>query len=382
MSTTAPQADGNELAQDADVPHARYTKTSRAVYNSQQQVADAWADGKYPTHTNGRLRSSGNFEAIHNDDGSGKLMHYRTREAIRTTNGLVLSNEQCWAAGSAHCSPPRYTDGSVPVSLLEEQFMHLDHSIYDITAIDESTDEDGNFRIVEVANGAYGIVLGRDPSIIDRENRFAFKLDPAELAETEPDDVPAMLMPDGVRYSGLETVDSSEFTKTRLEPDEASAHEAAGGETRPHEYQEDTRMNFQHYRADLQGEVIVRQGEWFFVPVSDDDLPFSVVSSVPDACDACDAAAFDVDETEPVCKACGHRHIENPEFSYKASKRLGSHRPNETVLHGNETYVRGEVRHATNDHNATNLGDTWHRAYTHDRDVTVYGPGRGGGRGD
>ena len=65
---------------------------SKATVLSQDEVAELFAkgiDGKHAAH----LRS-------HN----GILQHYRTIEGVRTVDGVIIENTQCWSAGFARCS--------------------------------------------------------------------------------------------------------------------------------------------------------------------------------------------------------------------------------------------------------------------------------------
>lgn len=364
MSTETQEAEHN------GVPHERYTATKRACYGKQQDVADAWADGKYPTHNGGVLYSSPNFTGYQFKNGTGRLMHYSTREAIRTRNGLILSNGQCWSAGFAHCSTPKNTDGTVPLSAVESE-MDSEHNAYDITRVDTTS----KGTIVEIDNGAYGFAIGRDNSIKNGSRNFIFRLTPEEIAVITPGMFRELLLPDEVATSTKKIVDSREYTKTRLNEHEQQRHEAAGGKLTETErkYGEPRMLNRQYFRADLQKYAIVRQGEWFFIPVREWDMDFSITEGVPRECASCAGTSFDVTFTETVCNECGHVHalIESD-----PDRRLGNHRPRDSVYVNGDTYVRGMVKHSNGDHHGINLGERWHKAVTHDRDVRIFGNGR------
>lgn len=369
-----------------DVPHPSYTASARKAYGSQQGCADAWAEGKFPTHNmtmggGAKLYSSPNFEGIQYPDGRGKLMHYRTREAIRTRNGLVVSNEQCWSAGFAHCSAPRSADATLPLSALES-FLDDEHDVYDV----ERVVKDGLHRVA-VLDG-YGVAFGRDSSAVLGTHPFAFRVSPDEIELAEEIGVEAMidqvLTPDAVEASGLDVVDSSEFTRTKHYNDEKheamiGAHKDAGGETSMIEtgrWRDDYEGIAQHFRADLRGEVVVRQGDQFFIPTARDDVPDEGRdvaadrmgshrplrrgggrSPIPRECEHCGASNFDMlADGEVSCRQCGSdvdRHV----------------------------YAHGEIIHADNDHNAINLGEIWHLVVTHGRDVLTYRTGSPHGHG-
>lgn len=367
-----------EHNQTEQVPHARYTASKRKAYGAQQEVAEAWAEGKYPTHNNGVLYSSPNFRGEQNNDGTGRLMHYRTREAIRTRNGLIISNSQCWSAGFAHCSAPRNTDGNVPLTEVE-RYLEREHDVYDITRIDTAQGR----TVVEIDGGAYGIAFGRDSTITNGPSSYSFKLTAEEIKVIKPTMVDDLLLPDEVAQSNGRMVTSREFTKTRLTETEAQRHESYGGKLTEtaRKYGEARMLNRQHFRANLQGNAIVRQGEWFFIPIYKFDLPFTAGDRLPKECADCGATRFEVNPDGTICKECGHLHVDG--FG-DLDRRLGNHRPREAAYVDSETYVRGTVRHENNDHHMIHLGETWHKAVTHDRDVRVFGTrrSRGFGRGD
>lgn len=133
-----------------------YEVTTKAV-GSQQWVANQWAEGKLPLHDT--LRSStGNFKGHQYDDGSGKLKHYRTIEAVRTLNQTVISNTQCYARGFAHCSTPHaaYCPKRTLESLPLTQLTSLGGdwpSWKHITAVDKRPTLDGENTPAPDANG-------------------------------------------------------------------------------------------------------------------------------------------------------------------------------------------------------------------------------------
>lgn len=388
---------------DPDVPHDRYEESNRKSYDSQQDVADAWAEGAFPTHNVdsggeavlytgspggsrfGRTDDADgrrtNFYGEQRPSGAGTLWHYSTREAIRTKGGLILSNEQCWSTGFAHCSTPHgEVDATVPLSAVE-RFLDDDDTVHDISRVVTDSDSRGKIVVLDTVDH-YGIAIGRDSSARRGTMPFAFRVNPTEIRRAEAEGVDKainfMLRPRAVAESDLRVVDSSEYRKSRLDDDELAAHKAAGGRTTMVESWRGTEeRNPQHFRADLRGECIVRQGEWFFAPDPDADpreqgtldaedelgshraqRQGGARKPVPTECGACGAASLDMDTDGGVaCSECG----------------APQPRP---------VYVRGQIRHVDGDHNSINLGDVWHRAVTHGREVLTYdrNPTAGGRR--
>lgn len=145
-------------------PDDVYEETTKAV-GSQQWVADQWAQGMLPLHETGSpgyrsgrdpgersacvLRSStGNFKGYQFTDGSGLLQHYSTIEAIRSREGLIVGNIECWSRGWAHCSKPRNPscDHTLPLSSLKDHLGRHDPSLYDIESITEGDEIEITFE--------------------------------------------------------------------------------------------------------------------------------------------------------------------------------------------------------------------------------------------
>jgi len=418
---------------DSEVPHPFYTETRRKSYNSQHDVAEAWASGKYPTHNTainsknqqyavlytgspqtadawGRRSSeidgeSTNFYGTQQSDGSGTLWHYNTREAIRLPDGTIVSNQQCWSGGFAHCTVPGDTKYKIPFDALEELLDEHD-TVSDLVNVRGQGEEKewphgkyysrqtrNSIAIIDGENERYGVFFGRDRSIINGNSSFAFRLSDTELRSDATDtieDIPdTLLRPDAVEESDLPVVDSREYTKTRLSGAELDRHLEAGGTTTAvtRKWLDDYEANRQHYRADLQGNVIVRHGEHFLIPRPDlepEEMGHRYAaaqmgshraerfrgarSPMPEMCSNCGSSSFEVG-------------FENPRYGeeYVSDITCGDC--------GNEVerpiYVHGEIRHTDNDHNAVNIGDTWHEAVEHGRDVLMYddNPATGGSGG-
>ena len=402
MSTTDTTTSDSSIESDTPVD---YTVTIRACYDSQQDVADAWADGQFPAHNKdgdgnaylycGETRSSEkskltgdstNFHGIQERDGSGTLMHYNTREAVRLTDGTIIDNQQCWATGFAHCSHPPGVDYKLPLDVVEE-YLDDRHSLEDIQDVygqptysynhgelHKSCTVPDSIVVVETEHARYGVYLGRDSSIANGNEHTAMRLSREQLQqvpEENPEMVPKMfLRPPEVQDTFMSVVDSGEYTKTRLNKREANAHENYGGNITVEERRHNDRnYNYQHFRANMQGSRIVRQGEWFFIPLEEDFTPepltgteeardildnhipsrrWGACSPLPTECEHCGASDMTIQKDGSIdCNDCGS-DIER------------------------SIYVRGQITHANGDHDSVNLGDRWHMAVTHDQEVMMY----------
>ena len=424
MATTQSNSDSDSDSNvhQTDSYDFQYEETNRKSYDCQQDVADAWAEGKYPTHNVGddgavlysgtpsrsggrRRRRSGshdfssrgakgtrcNFYGVQHDDGSGTLWHYSTREAIRLTDGTVISNQQCWATGFAHCSTPTDYDYEIPLDAVEEH-LDFDDTVFDIAGVmgqpqtttyySEYSDEfntrtrisaEDSIVVVNGSDESYGIYLGRDGSIINGESHFSFRLSKDELQSMDaPSDALDLLVPDEVLRSGFDVVDSAEYTKTRLDEDEQEAHLNAGGKLSESQSRwRDQKLNRQHFRADLQGSTIVRHGEWFFIPKPLSEPPEQGSREAADVMDSHRAERFHGARMPlPTECECGSTSFDETDEWFECEN--GHEQPQ-------NIYVCGEVRHTSNDHNAINLGDTWHLAVQHGWRVRTYDDNPGSG---
>ncbi len=325
-----------------EVPHNRYTKTNKTVYGSQHDVAKAWSDGKYPSDDGGTAvvrNSSDNFRGVQRPDGSGVLRHYRTIEAIRTVDGTVISNKQCWARGFAHCTTPPGVDHYLPLTTINNE-MDRDHRLRDISDVIES--DDGKEYVVHVDGMDGAFYVGRDNSIIDGSRTMVIRLNSDQTHFMPSQVTDELLTPAPVRESDLDVVDSKEYTKTRFKDPSDEVKELEGLTKKSRRYGSDYFMNYKQYRDQFQGSRIVRQGEYFFIPAPD---------------------------FKP-----GHESSPSELLSgYDANKVLGNHqvKRDEVWRVDGTLYVRGAIGHKHKDHNQINLGDVWHRVATHDVDVTM-----------
>ena len=388
----------------------RYTLTSRKSFNSQADCMAAWENMEFPTHnlsydrTHGvvaELYSSENFRAYQHPDGTGRVEHYSTDAAIRTRAGTVFNNSQDYGTGFATLTPAQDAVGSVPLDTIESAGVlphGLDkYDLHDYTAASRlSVHSDGEiwdrsatpelitFRRTPEFSDAGGLVIVSDPSSKNHnENTAMFAVTRAEIdAADTVADLETVLVPDAVAESGLDVVPTNQMVPNSQYVRRAEYHTS---------------------RYDDRGDVVQRQGEWFFVPVEDLGETarggLSHVEGVVSECAGCGATRFDVDDHATTCKACGHRHMTDYE---SGTDVMGSHTPTDYLPAGNSTagpshavadggepndesdesddtdessdeiagYVRGTVRH-TDDHYMARLGETWHLAVTHGRDVVV-----------
>lgn len=385
----------------------RYTLTQRKSFPSQGACMNAWENRKFPAHhvstdrTHGmvaRSYSSQNFTAYHHTDGTGRVEHYSTLAAIRTRNGKVFNNTQDYGNGFARVTRASDSDGTIPLTTIQESdILPEGCDIYDITAVHQSQTLRENTRtwqkrqngsqyrvagghptLVELSDGS-GLVIVRDPSAKNsHENTAMFHVTPGEIRGAESvKQLEALLKPEPVKMAEARGMD--------VVATDAMAPNRSGS------------------RYEDRGDVIQRQGEWYFIPVGDDLADatggMSHTDGVPRECTGCGETRFEVAETVTTCKDCGHRHYtESPD----SHDELGSHTPTHFLPAGNSAqevvtdggrdetdetetagYVRGTVRH-TREHYMARLGDTWHLAVTHGRDAVVIDtstPRHGRGRG-
>lgn len=363
--------------------HPDYEVSGKAVYASQTEVAKAWREMKFPAHemtrgNNAAMWNSGqSMMGRQNVDGSGRLMHHRTIAAIRTHNGLVINNDEDWAVGRySYVSPAPRAHGELPLTSLDG-FLQRGERLEDIMGIRAGS----GVKLVEFSQG-FGYVIGRDKTAnVTRENtgRFAFRLDPEEM----------------------ENIRVMEDALDLLTPTEVREAEAEG-------------MSVYEGRPSLwalrRGNQIIRQGEWFFIPMDEDfepeDVPIfkplsqGVLTKTVDDVEQA-PASFPAGNYEPtkVGAGLGIRDTDTGVTYYDgqilplsfgfnhspASALLGRHVPRdfapiydddgETVIGG---YVRGTVRHTWGDHPMINLRERWHRVVTHGREVASLA--RQGGR--
>jgi hypothetical protein len=277
-------------------------------------------------------------------------------------------------------------DGTLPLTTLSEVLEGT--GLFDLVALETEAYPEGTWKVAYFdtsglarRNGqppkTEAAIVGRDPSSLSG-GRFVLPLSEEEVASVAArlsigrirETAKELLRPEAVKRAlkrrGLEVVPLvplplSEYRATRLSEEDLKAHKEAGGRTSTVDrgWGEPYEANLQFFRADLQGDVVVRQGDWFFLPVPEgldlkSDLEVKRASSV-----------------DP-----GRLRRDVPD--------LGAHlmdRGDPLVSSGDCLFVRGLIRHARKDHHAVHLGDRWHRAVQADRQAVTapYGGRSGGG---
>lgn len=128
---------------------------SKAKVLTQGEVADLFKMGIYDKES-----ANGNYysESVILENGiAGKLVHYSTTEAIRTVNGLVIANSECWSSGWAKCSIGwANVDLRLPLSTLRR-----DIDIDDLLNL-EIVQNDAIKEVMLIKTGDIYILFGRD----------------------------------------------------------------------------------------------------------------------------------------------------------------------------------------------------------------------------
>lgn len=280
--------------------HDEYDLVTSSWYDSQREVANAWAAMEYPRRNadssgTSRLQCSANFEGVQHADGSGVLMHYSTTEAWRTRSLLVINNADCWSRGFAHCTPPRNMDLTLSRTLME-RLLREGPTDDRINAIVDVYDHDSH-RVLTLESGG-AIVFWTDPTA--HAPRCAVVLERGYAAPHARSDYATILdelKPKAVKHSPLPVRDA----------------DAAGDD------------------PEIPGGYILRQGEWFFIPCDPDFEPDRV---------------FDPHE-RTLDKFLGNH--EPRDFGI------------ENVANRHNVYVRGWVSHPR-DHERAYLGERWYYA--------------------
>lgn len=436
--------------------HPDYEEDTRACYDTQAGVMSAWEDKKFPSHNTGSVEgvegahlytwsSSGNhpmsrrfrrgrrrdddndsvirFEAVQHSDGHGVVQHYRTIAALRTRNGTMLVNEQDFASGGAVMTRPDEWDYELPLGGIEDTLLGHPESLYDITdVVREETlmrearsweDEDGMVPIrrqdrqtqrVELSTGAAVIVLWDPTANNSDERKCGFYLPPEEATLYDGAEAPR---------ESLQPIDVKQALERDLvlSPANEFVGDSAG-------FSNDDQL----------GEVVIRQGEWYLVPMPEDFSPDAPIhkplpkatrdsdwdlspvadevppeddlvgvfhiDGLPTNCPECGSGGLEIDANVPLaeCPDCSfgaiyddeeyERYVEERteqwrderynELYQDALDTLNSHRPRDLAVTEDAIYVRGTFRHIGNEHQMVNLDDRWHLAAENTRDVNVF----------
>lgn len=425
-----------------------YDISTRASYQSQQDVADAWEEMQFPVHNldagdahlytrssytegyeeiesglsasrweatdrRGRVEdgyrvvtdTTINYAAFQHPDGSGRIEHYDRLAAVRTRSGEVLCNSEDFAKGRALLTRPSGdTDSSwdrstsyptIPLTSLRQVLDGTARTLYDITTVTSHETQRSCYSsrtvyVVHFQQDDDGLLIGYDETAKSGyERTFATWLDADELAQLRAEDDPMDL----------------------LKPDIVAAYEQRGYDIMG------SQSYGNPYKSRFEGESIVRQGEWFFVPMDEDFEPDAEITKhtsggaiyesrikdkeerikqLPTECPECGGTSFEwIDDV--TCTECDWS--KDPEryeqvyvgshgaFHYNTDQPMESHVPRDLAIEDDGSlYVRGTVRHADNDHHMVNF-ENWHLAVTHDRQGIVFNTkppenpsGRSGGR--
>lgn len=428
--------------------HPDYEVTGRACHGSQAEVCDAFEDMMFPAHnlatiegltgahsytwstsgtnpaSRGMFRrgrrnntdsnSTINYEAVQAPDGRGVIRHYSTIAAVRTRTGLVLTSEQDWGTGFARMTQPD-GDYHLPLTGVNNVLSGHPETLYDIVDVTVADPGDHDYwsdRIalrrsttrLDLASGAAVIVLYDSTANDPDERKCGFYLDPEEAAT----------------YEGIEGALDA------LRPIDVKQALDRGVEMVPaNEYAENGAHGF--YDDSLLGDVIIRQGEWYLIPMDEGwmpnapvykplpqprresdwetdhvDLPEgcsmtdynAVTDGLPEACPLCEndglvlkgrlpiaeclacdfSVCYDEDEAEKLAAEALMGYIESAfsDLYDDALDTLDSHRPRDLAVTDDGIFVRGSFRHLRNEHKMTNLNDRWHLAVENTRDVTVF----------
>jgi hypothetical protein len=333
-----------------------------------------------------RTVSEKNFYAVQFPDGSGVMVHYDTIAAVRTRHGVVLKNRQDFANGRARVTPPSRDerDASVPLSGLRDSDLLGDKEVFDIAEV-ESYETGESTRYGDDVTVAYfdsgGAIL------------FAYDSTAKEFHERHC----------ATRLNEERTtlVRQSENPLDAVKPDEVLAAEARGLEVVP---ADDFGGDGSPYRDSRLGESVIRQGEWWFVPMDESfspdepvyhphartsdgkwDLPDSAqyVDSLPTECADCGASSFEVRPDATACTECGFEHYDADQLNEHGRPSLGSHYAREMAFVDGDIYVRGTVKHQRSEHSMFHLEDRWHLAAENLTDFVVFDtstPSRTSGR--
>lgn len=436
----------------------QYEEDTRACHNSQAGVCDAWEAQKFPSHNidtvegltgahlytwssssqgrgrfgrfrGGSTESTINYQAVQHPNGHGVIQHYSTIAAVRTKTGLTLVNEQDFGGGFAHVTRPDEWDHELPLSGVQEILDDHSETIYDIvsvaadatkitpttekdpigghdvvTGFQESWNNDRQVRRVNLSSGAAVIVMHDSTANNPDEERCGYYMEApqAELNSTAQYGLDA-LQPIDVKQARERGMD--------IVPCDQYAGNGAGG----------------FYTESLLGDAIIRQGEWYLIPMAADwtpDAPIykprpvatrksdwnlehidapdrfeatnldGVVDEIPSACPDCGHGHLNIDAEMPVatCDDCGYAvNYSEAHFAELAEKKLadwvsdeygtlyedatdtlGSHSPRDLAVTEDGIYVRGTFKHVDNEHKITNLKERWHLVAENTRDVTVF----------
>jgi len=130
---------------DAYEKHLRFCKACKVVLGlskrhygfTQQEVTQIFQKlDKYPAYTKKEVRTTrGKRSYPFYTDGKGILWHYDTIQAVKTYDGKIIANRDCWSMGFAHCTLPTQIDTFLNLTTLIRNAMVLKRGIKELRKI-------------------------------------------------------------------------------------------------------------------------------------------------------------------------------------------------------------------------------------------------------
>jgi len=237
------------------------------------------------------------------------LWHYRTIEAIKTKEGLIIANRQCWSAGFAYCTLPEKVDLFLDLTSLQELLWFQPKQLANIEVLDK--DERS--------------VLLKAPALIYNWMKGVYELKGIVYVLNEVGNFAAILA------KPCKTVQEAYES---MKPDLVREYER-------------------------QGKTVYRQGEWFFIPFDEDPKLIQDIKSIKkawfietrDKCPVCGKVGRWLsrlvhDHTDKFEKVEVKRyHLEFPELeegSNHTARKVGKYKGQIVAL--------GPIRHINHDH--------------------------------
>ena len=387
MSTNEPTTDETEtdsqteritIGADAEQPIEYDRYDGGQTRHSSRAIVTDWLNGEYPCSSrsdeaNGTIYR-GRHKALQHDDGTGVVRWRRQRMGIRTVSGLIIRNSEYGGININKrnaLSKYRVDDcdvdcefASLPLNFIEGVASRQagstrtrENDYHSTNIVDVRSDSEGTLVTYKCGTQLF---YGYDRTAHGR-GRFGFVIED-EAPVPSPERALDLLRPDAIR------------------------------------------------RAEADGADLERQGEWFFIDESyadggpesdlhkpgvnerpfgpsplDNHVPRDWAAGVSDD-EAVenylehDDMVFTEDDADtlryPSERARGMtiedagdvvQHYVEGRMHYESS--LTWAQLQDDVLGG--VWLRGTVRHDDNEHYVENLGETWHKAVTHRRDVVT-----------
>lgn len=365
MSTTPDQTQPEHQVEQ-QVPDPRYEPTDAVGAESAGDVVDAWLRGLYPLgdDEDGVIRTEINYYAAQHDDGSGVFMSPRGTAvyAVRLADGTVIGNE---SRGTMW--PWDATTQDVPSAYAEVPFRFVGHVATEQSDLN-TVDPDSI-----LARG-----LDDDETLVEGDD-FMRELADADVLDADHAEEGVLLTHEsGVQvYIGWDSTaypDNDLFGFVPFDGTEGTPVPSAADAL-------DLLKPFA--AAAREDDMVTRQGEWFLVPT--DDHPGSgpckpgvgsrpyggspLESHVPrEYALGVSAGTFLQRVHEAFDVPADIRNVQ-PFFDWLHAQDAASELFEEARDLAEGVYVRGTVRHRGNEHYLANVGEEWHRAVTHDREV-------------